>query len=476
MFKKLIAAFIALACFAFAYKYLYGKKKNGIQWQTAKVERGDVRKVVMATGTINAVKTVVVGSQVSGRVLWLGADFNSVVKQGEIIAKLDPALFDAEVLRDKAAVQNAQAALEAAGTDIKNAQANLQASKANQKAAKVSVKDALAVVSRYKELKNLLPGRDLEAAQAAADSAQARYEQATSQVLQAEGAVKSAIAKRKQAQAGLASAKASLHQSLVNLEHTIIRSPVDGVVISRDVDVGQTVAASLQAPTLFTIANDLKDMQVLASIDEADIGNIKQHQPVTFSVDAFPEDVFKGKVSQVRLKPVEVQNVVTYNVVINVSNAELKLMPGMTANITILIDEVKNVLKVPSLALKFEPPFNAGNTGRKGFGRQNNNPEGWQKRMQNQGNNPDGTAKMKKRGSVVWAFAGQKIKPLKVKEGLSDGTFTAITKGLKEGMDIVTGIIQTNPSGNSSSSSPFGMGGNRGGGPGGPGGRRGGGM
>lgn len=468
MFKKILAAFIVLAFFAFAYKYWTGKKQQTVKWQTARVERGDVRKVVMATGSINAVQTVLVGSQVSGRVLWLGADFNSVVKKGQLIAKLDPALIEAEVLKDKAAVQNAQAALEAAAVEIKNAQANLQAAKANQRAAKVSVKDALALVSRYKELKNLLPGRDLEAAQAQADSAQARYEQAASQVLQAEGAVKTAVAKREQARANLASAKASEHQGQVNLQHTIIRSPVDGVVISRDVDVGQTVAASLQAPTLFTIANDLKEMQVLASIDEADIGNIKLHQPVSFSVDAYPSDIFKGEVIQIRLKPVEVQNVVTYNVVINVDNAALKLMPGMTANITILIKEEKNVLKVPSLALKFEPPFDGE---KKGFGRKNNNP-GWrQGRSQNPGGNPGDMTKTKNRGSVVWVPDGQKLKPVKVKEGLSDGTYTAIYNGLEEDTEVVTGMMQTNPAGNPASS-PFGMGGNRGGGPGGPGGRR----
>lgn len=464
---------MAIGIVVLAAKYWTGKKQKGIQWQTAKVERGDVRKVVMATGTINAVKTVLVGSQVSGRVLWLGADFNSVVKKGEIIAKLDPALIEADVLKDKAAVQNAQAALAAAGTDIQNAQANLAAAKANQRAAKVQIKDALAVVARYEELKSLLPGRDLEAAQAAADSAQARYEQATSQVLQADGAVKTAVAKREQARANLSSAKASYHQGQVNLEHTIIRSPVDGVVISRDVDVGQTVAASLQAPTLFTIANDLKEMQVLASIDEADIGNIKLHQPVTFSVDAFPDDTFKGEVIQVRLKPVEVQNVVTYNVIINVKNPELKLMPGMTANITILIDEVKDVLKVPSLALKFEPPFNADNTGEKGFGKRNNNSGGWQGRAQNPGNSAAGMKKTKKRGSVVWVLNGEKLKPVRVKEGLSDGTFTAVSGRIEEGMEVVTGMMQTATSANSTSA-PFGFsGGNRGGG---PGGRRGGGM
>ncbi len=467
--KKWIAALMMVAFFAFAYKYWTGKKQQGPQWQTAKVERGDVRKVVMATGSINAVQTVLVGSQASGRVLWLGADFNSRVTKGQVVAKLDPALFDAELLKDKAAVQNAQAALEASAVEIKNAQANLSAAKANQKVAKVQVKDALAVVARYKEIANLIPGRDLEAAQAQANTAQARYEQAGSQVLQAEGAVKTAVAKREQAQAGLASAKASLHQSLVNLGHTIIRSPVDGVVISRDVDVGQTVAASLQAPTLFTIANDLKHMQVEASIDEADIGNIKLHQPVTFSVDAFPDEVFKGEVTQIRLKPVEVQNVVTYNVIINVNNPELKLMPGMTANITILIEEEKNVLKVPSLALKFEPPFDGE---KKGFGRKNNNSNagGWQGRMKNPKELSKGKGVSRYAPTVVWVLEGTKIKPVRVKEGLSDGTFTAISNGLKEGMDVVTGMIQTGSSRSNTPGSPFGFGGQQRGGPGGPGG------
>ncbi len=454
MNKKILAALVAAACVVAAAKVWIGRKQNAVKWETATVEKGDVRKVVMATGSINAVQTVLVGSQVSGRVMWLGADFNSIVQKGQIVAKLDPALFEAEVLKDRAAVQNAQAALQAAGTDIKNAQENLAAAKANQKAAKVSVKDALALVSRYNEIKNLLQARDIETAKAQVDTAQARYEQATSQVLQAEGAVKTSVAKREQARANLASAVASLHSSQVTLDHTIIRSPVDGVVISRNVDVGQTVAASLSAPTLFTVANDLKHMQVQASIDEADIGSIKLNQPVTFFVDAFPDETFKGVVTQIRLQPVDVQNVVTYNVIINVNNPALKLMPGMTANITILIDEKKDVLKVPSLALKFQPPVEGD---KKGFGRRNNNQGGGQRRAQNPGNNFAGMTKTRKHGSMVWVLEGEKIKPLSVKEGISDGTFTAVDgKGLKEGMQVVTGMTQTAPA-QKPPSSPFGV-------------------
>ncbi len=335
--------------------FIWGDRASASDYITAKVDRGNVEVTVSATGTVQAVTTVQVGSQVSGAVSWLGADFNSQVSQGQIIARLDPAIFEAQVANARASVTNAEAGVQAAETEINNQKANLQAAKANQEVARVQRDDAAALVKRYQELKNVLSGRDLEAAQAQASAAAARFEQAKAQVVQIEAANASAKAKLDQAKAQVATAKAQLQQNQLNLDHSIIKSPIDGVVVSRSVDVGQTVAASLQAPTLFTIANDLTKMQVLASIDEADVGQIRPGIKANFSVDAFPGEVFSGNIMQLRLNAQTQQNVVTYSAVIEVSNPQLKLRPGMTANITIPVARRDNVLTVPNAALRFKP-------------------------------------------------------------------------------------------------------------------------
>lgn len=335
--------------------FIWGDRASASDYITAKVDRGNVEVTVSATGTVQAVTTVQVGSQVSGTVSWLGADFNSQVTQGQVIARLDPAIFDAQVENARANVANAEAAVQAAQTEINNQKANLQAAKANQEVARVQSDDAAALVKRYQELKTVLSGRELEAAQAQASAAAARLEQAKAQVVQIEAANASAKAKLEQAKAAVAQAKAQLQQNQVNLDHSIIKSPIDGVVVSRSVDVGQTVAASLQAPTLFTIANDLTKMQVLASIDEADVGQIRPGIKANFSVDAFPGEVFSGNIMQLRLNAQTQQNVVTYSAVIEVSNPQLKLRPGMTANITIPVARRDNVLIVPNAALRFKP-------------------------------------------------------------------------------------------------------------------------
>jgi len=345
----LLAAVVALAAF------LWGDKASASDYITAKVERGNVEVTVSATGTVQAVTTVQVGSQVSGTVSWLGADFNSQVSSGQVIARLDPAIFQAQVDNSRANVANAEAAVQAAETEINNQKANLLAAKANLEVVRVQREDAAALVKRYKELQNVLSGRDLEAAQAQAGAAAARYEQAAAQVTQVQSAGASAKAKLDQAKASVSQARAQLQQSQVNLDHSIIKSPIDGVVVSRTVDVGQTVAASLSAPTLFTIANDLTKMQVLASIDEADVGQIKSGIKANFTVDAFPGETFSGNISQLRLNAQTTQNVVTYSAVIDVSNPALKLRPGMTANITISVARRDNVLTVPNAALRFRP-------------------------------------------------------------------------------------------------------------------------
>lgn len=335
--------------------FLWGDKASASDYITGKVEKGNVEVNVSATGTVQAVTTVQVGSQVSGTVSWLGADFNSQVTKNQIIARLDPAIFQAQVENARANVVNSEAAVAAALTEINSQKANLNAAKSNLEVTRVQRDDAAALVKRYEELKNVLSGRDLEAAQAQANAAAARYEQAAAQVGQVEAANASAKAKVDQAKASVAQAKAQLQQSQVNLDHSIISSPIDGVVVSRTVDVGQTVAASLSAPTLFTIANDLTKMQVLASIDEADVGQIRQGIQAHFSVDAYPGETFTGEISQLRLNAQTLQNVVTYSAVIDVANRALKLRPGMTANITILVAKREGVLTVPNAALRFKP-------------------------------------------------------------------------------------------------------------------------
>ena len=345
----LLAGVVVVAAF------FWGDKASASDYITGKVEKGNVEVNVSATGTVQAVTTVQVGSQVSGTVEWLGADFNSQVTKGQIIARLDPAIFQAQVANSRANLVNAEAAVAAAETEINSQKANLNAAKSNLEVTRVQRDDAAALVKRYEELKNVLSGRDLEAAQAQANAAAARYEQAAAQVGQVQAANASARARVDQAKASVSQAKAQLQQSQVNFDHSIIASPIDGVVVSRNVDVGQTVAASLSAPTLFTIANDLTKMQVLASIDEADVGQIRQGIKAHFSVDAYPGDTFTGEISQLRLNAQTLQNVVTYSAVIDVANRALKLRPGMTTNITIMVAKREGVLTVPNAALRFKP-------------------------------------------------------------------------------------------------------------------------
>src|ERR1044071_7595683 len=282
---------------------MWARKADASDYTTARVARGNLEVTVSATGTVQAVTTVQVGSQVSGALAWLGADFKSQVKRGQVIAKLDPAIFEAQLRNQQAGLQDAQAGVQAAMAEINNQIANLAAAKSNQEAMRVQRDDAMNVVKRYLTLKGVLSGRELELAQAQANAAEARNQQATAQTNQAQAAVSSSRATLEGAKAVVAQARAQLKQAQVNLGHTTIASPIDGVVISRNVDVGQTVAASLQAPTLFVIANDLTKMQVSASVDEADIGHVSVGQPVTFRVDAYPTQTFNGTVSQVRLQP-----------------------------------------------------------------------------------------------------------------------------------------------------------------------------
>ena len=306
---------IILAAFAL-------NSKKPAAYFTEKVDRGDIRDVVQATGTINAVTTVQVGSQVSGTISQLFADFNSRVKKGQVIARIDPSLFEGALLQARA--------------DFENGRANLAASEANLEKAKAGAIQARQDYERTKGLttEGVMSPQQLDLAKANSDSAQA--------------AVSAARAQVEQARAQVQQKSAAVSVARTNLAHTVIHAPIDGIVVNRAVDVGQTVAASLQAPTLFTIAQDLTKMQVYAKTDESDVGQIRPGQQVTFRVDAFPKDRFSGRVMQVRMNPTTLQNVVTYDTVVEFKNPEMKLFPGMTAYVDIPVASADDVLKIPN--------------------------------------------------------------------------------------------------------------------------------
>jgi HlyD family secretion protein len=352
--------------------FLWGRRASSEEYITAKVERGAIRNTVSATGTLQAVVTVPVGSQVSGTIQDLFADFNTIVKKGQVVAQLDPRVYQAQVESQRANLEqsranlaDAEAKVLAAEAAVENQRAGVSGASANLAGLKAQRDDAQSLLRRQESLakSGLIPERDLESARTNFNAAEARYNQAAAQLDQAK------VSERTSAGSGLAQAKAQVKQAKaqiqqievalkmaqVNLSYTTISSPIDGIVVARSVDKGQTVAASLQAPTLFTIANDLTQMQVIANIDQADIGVINQSNRVNFTVDAFPGQNFGGAINQIRLSPQNVQNVITYNVVIDVHNPELKLKPGMTANLTITIAERQDTLKIPNAALRFRP-------------------------------------------------------------------------------------------------------------------------
>ena len=417
------------------------KGTGGGDYITGKVDRGNVDVTVSATGTLQAVKTVEVGSQASGTVSWLGADFKSPVKQGQIIAKLDPAIFQAQVDNQHAALANARAAVEVAETDIHDQDANLTAAKANQDAARVARDDAMDLLRRDKALREVVASRDLEAAQATADAADARHQQAAAQVGQAQAALAEANAKLDEAKAGVAQAQAELDQAKVNLDHTIITSPIDGVVVSRNVDVGQTVAASLQAPILFVIANDLSNMQVLASVDEADVGQIHEGITANFTVDAYRGETFSGRISQIRLNAQEQQNVVTYSAVIDVSNPDQKLLPGMTASIAVLAAHADDVLTVPNAVLRFKP--DQPDQIIAPTGNPQTDTRGQQIGMASAEGPGASVDAARSQDRTVWVLnANKKLEPRLVTAGITNGRVTAITEGnLNQGDAVVVGQL-----------------------------------
>ena len=391
---------------------------------TARVERGDIHDVVEATGTINAVITVQVGSQVSGTISKLYVDFNSRVRKGDLVALIDPALL-------KGAVQQASA-------DLENAKANLVAAKASLDKAKAAFVQAKADYDRTVGLTKdgIVSQQQLDLAKANFDSANA--------------AVGGAAANVTQASAQVTQKEAALAVAQTNLNYTVIRSPIDGTVVARNVDVGQTVAASLQAPTIFTIAQDLTKMLVYAKTDESDVGNIKVGRPVTFKVDAFPKETFHGMVSQVRMNATTVQNVVTYDTIVEFANPDLKLFPGMTAYVTIPVATVQNVLKLPNTALRYKPPVDPEQIlalykqyGIEGGDRPRASDTAAAAEVPQKAAGGESQPKaLRSDNAVVWKIhADNSMEPVKVSLGITDHSYTEITGvavgQLKEGDNLI---------------------------------------
>jgi HlyD family secretion protein len=394
-FLPLVVIVIGLAVLLLILRQCRGG--GDVNYQTAAVTRGAITQLVTATGTLNPVVNVQVGSQVSGNIQKLFADFNSKVKAGDVVAQIDPAIFQATVTQAEGDLASAQAALE---------------------------------LARLNEART----RELVKKQ---NSAQADLDLATANLHQAEAAIKIK--------------QGALDKARADLDHCTIKSPVDGEVISRSVDVGQTVAASLQAPVIFTIANDLTKMQIDANVAEADVGVVAVDQDVDFTVDAFPLRTFRGKVVQVRNAPITVQNVVTYDTVIGVTNDELKLKPGMTANVSIVIARRDNALKVSNAALRYRPPEGATSEAKASPGASRSPGSGARPR--------DGAARERRPERTVYVLSpgAGRPKPVQIKTGISDNTSTEVTEGLKEGDRVVTGAIGEKAP-NPTSTNPFGGG------------------
>lgn len=381
--KKVIISLISLIILATGIWYFSGTRKPSITYRTAKIEKGAITSTVAATGTLSAVTTVQVGTQVSGTIQKLYVDFNSRVKKGQAIAEIDPSLFNASV---------------------EQAQGNALSSEANLLKARVTLADAERTLARNKKLlaDGIISQGDYDVSETAQQSAKAAI---------------------KAAEGSVAQTKGSLLQARTNLRYSVIKSPVDGVVISRAVDVGQTVAASFQTPTLFTIARDLTKMQIETSVDEADISRVEAGQKATFTVDAYPELTFGGKVVQVRNAPVVTQNVVTYVVVVNVDNKELKIKPGMTANVSIEVGRKDNVLKLPPAALRFKPKANKDEPKVK---KADTAPQ--------QGTKPG----RRDKGQQVYILKDNAPVPVSVKTGIgNNSSIELLEASLKEGDEVI---------------------------------------
>ncbi len=519
--KRLLIVLVMVVLVALTGFSFWGRGANAAEYMTARAERGNLRNTVTATGTLQAVTTVQVGSQASGTISALYADFNSTVRRGQVIAQLDPATTQAQIGQSRANLEQARAGLAQARASLVSAragvsdaqakglaarstasgqQAGVSSAEANLAVLKAQMDDAASVLRQEESLLKggIVSQREYETAQTNYRTAEARYNQAMAQVRlavvteqssssagiaqsqaqieQAQAQVGQAQAQVQNAEAQVQQAEAALRLAEINLSHTTITSPIDGVVVSRNVDVGQTVAASLSAPTLFTIAQDLTQMQVIANIDQADIGLVEGAKGVNFTVDAFPGQECTGTIQQIRLNPQNTQNVVTYNVVIDVANPEQKLKPGMTANLTITIDERANVVKVPNAALRFTPQLSAGQSSqnRTGSAVAQNSRRG-ATRTGNAGNTNntagEGGARAGSAGEGqkvtpptspvlegqtrrVWVMGQDGVpQPRRITVGLTDGASTEVISGdLREGEVLITGQNISGASGSQNNS------------------------
>jgi HlyD family secretion protein len=412
MKKYIIIAVVALLIAA-AGIYFFKNRKPEITYKTAKIERGTIISTVAATGNLSAVTTIQVGTQVSGTIQKIYVDYNSRVRKGQTIAEIDPSLFNAAV---------------------EQSQGNFLSAEANLQRARVTLADAERTLQRNKKL---LAGGIIS--QGDYDLSETAWQSAKASLKAAEGAV--------------AQTRGALMQARTNLSNSIIRSPVNGIVISRAIDVGQTVAASFQTPTLFTIAQDLTKMQIEVSVDEADISRVQLGQPATFTVDAYPDQSFNGKVVQIRSAPVINQNVVTYVVVVNVDNRELKLKPGMTANVSIVVAKKDDILKIPPAALRFKPK------GGESKPRVAKGTPGAVGAPAGKGGREDGGKPGERKGGggqVLYILKDGKPSALSVRTGISNSSSIELVEGdLKDGDEVIVEQIGGETK-KKSSSSPMG--------------------
>ena len=517
----LVVILIAIGVGIF-YFFSQKKKMEKITFETEKLEKGEIKALVSSTGSLSAVTTVDVGSEVSGKILNIYVDYNDVVTKNQILAKIDPATYETQLeqaearmnsyqadlnsskaQRDTAliGVHNAQAGIHQAEAGVAQARANLKnaqgaylASKANRDKAKAELQNKEADYKRAKELlkrelislsekedsemqykvslasfesakANVASSRaNIDAASSSLQSAISLLEAARTKKQTAQIQIRSADARIASSMAQIEQARAQIEQVKVNLGKCIIRSPIHGLVISREVDEGQTVAASYQTPVLFKLAKNLKKMEVKAAVDEADIGKVKKGQNVSFTVDAFPDETFAGKVQQVRTSPNISQNVVTYDVIVRTENNDLKLKPGMTANIYITVEVKENVLRIPNSAIRFRPdrianfPFpedvlkemnnkgkkKNGKTGDKGSSpkpgaKSNEDKTGKSGKKPVKGEKPKRDKNKARRDTSIWILKGDKPERVKIATGISDSTYTQMVDGpLKEGMEVIT--------------------------------------
>lgn len=449
----------------------YGTRPR-VEYYTRAVDRGNIEQVVQATGTINAVTTVQVGSQVSGKIAAINVDFNTRVKKGEVVAQIDPATFQTRLVQAEADLENAKANVKSLEAQVETQRADGLAARAGVERTRARLKEAELQLKRTKELaeQGILSQSQLDTAQANFDSAAADMGVAEAQLQQAQSRLKVSQAQADQARAQVAQRRAAAEAARVDLGYTTITAPIEGTVIARNVDVGQTVAASLQAPTLFVIAQDLTKMLVYAKTDEADVGRIRTGAMARFRVDSFPRREFRGKVTQVRMNATTVQNVVTYDTIIEFDNPDQRLFPGMTAYVTIPIEFVEDAVRVPNGALRYKPdltedqikkiyekykipytdprqtraggsrPGGGSGAGAAAGGPAGSEGGGGQRRTMGAAGGPGG-GRFGDRCQVVWKLTSAKqLEPVCVKTGVTDFTFTEVREdGLKEGDVVVIG-------------------------------------